>query len=110
MTAWTRFQDRFWEIGLASAWSWARLWCSATSTSEAPEVGHRSPHPARSTWLESVRAAFFRKAYQQLVVHGQLADLGPKPGDLVVPVVGPPALKRGLATGQEVIAPAGERG
>ena len=47
---------------------------------------------------------------QQLVVHGQLADLGPQPGDLVVPVVGRPALQRGLAAGQEVVPPAGEGG
>src|SRR5262249_44679544 len=47
---------------------------------------------------------------QKFVVHGQLADLGPKPGDLLVPIVGRPALERGLAAGQEVLPPARERG
>src|SRR5262249_16882018 len=48
--------------------------------------------------------------WQKLVVHGELADLGPQPGDLVVPVVRRSALRRGLAAGQEVFSPAGEGG
>jgi predicted nucleic acid-binding protein len=44
------------------------------------------------------------------VVHGQLADLGPQPGDLLVAIVDRPALQRGLTAGQEVVAPAGEGG
>jgi hypothetical protein len=47
---------------------------------------------------------------QQFLIHGHLADLGPQPGDLVVAIVSRPALPRGLAAGQEVIAPAGEGG
>jgi hypothetical protein len=45
---------------------------------------------------------------QQLVVHGELTDLGPQPGDLLVAVIGRSALEGGLAAGQEVVAPAGE--
>jgi hypothetical protein len=45
---------------------------------------------------------------QEFVVHGQLADLAPQPGDLVIPLVGRPALEGGLAAGQEVVPP-GER-
>jgi hypothetical protein len=40
----------------------------------------------------------------------KLADLGPQPGDLLVGVIGRSALEGGLATGQEVVAPAGEGG
>jgi hypothetical protein len=47
---------------------------------------------------------------QQLIVHGQLADLGPQAGDLIIPFVGRPALQCRLATGQEVVPPAGEGG
>jgi hypothetical protein len=43
-------------------------------------------------------------------VHGQPADLGPQPGDLLVALVGRPTLLGGLAPGQEVVAPAGEGG
>ena len=45
-------------------------------------------------------------AGQQFGVHGQLADLRPQPGDLVVPVVGRSALQRGLTGSQEVLTPA----
>src|SRR6516162_9979207 len=47
---------------------------------------------------------------QQLIIHGQLADLGPQPGDLLVAVIGRSALEGGLAAGQEIVAPAGEGG
>ena len=47
---------------------------------------------------------------QQLVVHGELTDLGPQLGDLLVAVIGRSALEGGLAAGQEVIAPTGEGG
>jgi hypothetical protein len=70
--------------------------------------GRRSalrPPPPRVEWTVGPAPLV-----QQLDVHGQLANLGPQPGDIVVPVVGRPALQRGLTTGQEVIAPAGERG
>src|SRR5262249_16399936 len=40
----------------------------------------------------------------------QLADLGPQSGDLLVTVIGRPALEGGLSAGQEVIAPTGEGG
>jgi hypothetical protein len=45
-----------------------------------------------------------------LVVHGQLADLGPHSGDLVVAAVGGTALQRGLTAGQEVVTPSGQGG
>src|SRR5262249_47037885 len=47
---------------------------------------------------------------QQLVIHGQLADLGLQPGDLLIAVIDRSALEGGLAGGQEVVAPAGEGG
>ena len=40
---------------------------------------------------------------QQLIVHGQLADLGPQPGDLLVAVIGRSALEGGLAGGQAAL-------
>jgi hypothetical protein len=47
---------------------------------------------------------------QQLVVHSQLADLAPQPGDLLVAVIGRSALQGALAAGQEVVAPASQGG
>src|SRR5262249_50556109 len=46
----------------------------------------------------------------QFVVRGELTDLRPQSGDPGVPVVGRPALQRGLPAGQEVIPPSGEGG
>jgi hypothetical protein len=45
------------------------------------------------------------RTFEQLVVHRDLADLGPQPLDLVVPLVGGPALQRPLAPRQELLAP-----
>jgi hypothetical protein len=47
---------------------------------------------------------------QQLVVHGQLADLSPQPGDLLVAIIDRSALQSGLAACQEIVTPAGEGG
>jgi hypothetical protein len=47
---------------------------------------------------------------QQLVVHGQVADLGSHRSDFLAAVIGQPTLQGGLAVGQELVAPAGEGG
>jgi hypothetical protein len=46
----------------------------------------------------------------QPIVHGQLADLGPQPGDLLIAVIDRSSFQRGLAAGQEVIAPSRQGG
>src|SRR5262249_6977373 len=73
--------------------------------------------PWRGRWsglppppLRSKRAVGPAPLGQQLVVHGQLADLGPQPDDLLIAVIDGSALQGGLAAGQKVIAPAGEGG
>src|SRR5262249_17309272 len=63
------------------------------------------PRPPRDE-----RAVGLAALGQQLVVHGQLADLGPQPSDLVVAIIGRSALEGGLAAGQEVVPPAGQGG
>src|SRR5215813_14651094 len=47
---------------------------------------------------------------EQLVTHGDLADLGAQPLDLLIALVRGPALQRALASGEEVFPPLGERG
>src|SRR5437870_11751148 len=46
---------------------------------------------------------------QQLVVHRDLADLGAQALDLVVALIGRPALQRRLATSEKLLAPLRER-
>src|SRR5712692_3064593 len=46
---------------------------------------------------------------EQLVVHGDLADLGAQPLDLVIALVRRPALQRPLAASEKLLAPVGQR-
>jgi hypothetical protein len=46
---------------------------------------------------------------EQLVVHRDLADLGPQPLDLGIPLVGRPALQRALPARQELLPPLRQR-
>jgi hypothetical protein len=66
--------------------------------------------PAGSVGHFLVRDRLQHRSHQffRITVDGQLADFGPQPGDRPVPFIGRPALERGLAGGQEVVAPAGE--
>src|SRR5262249_30203661 len=106
----------------AAWWGWpAEVGGSRRWSGAGPRGGRRGPGrtPSPSTGTRSAlplppprdKRAFGPAALeQQLVVHGQLADLGAQPGDLIVATVSRPALEGGLAGGQEVVTPAGEGG
>src|SRR5262245_23491798 len=110
-TSWASVAGRrVWPADVAGS----RWWSGA-----GPRGGRRGPgrtsSPSLGTWpalrlppRRDERAVGPAALEQQLVIHGQLADLGPQPGDLVIPVVGRSALQSGLAADQEVVAPVGE--
>src|SRR5262245_41978475 len=103
-------------MGMLSWWRGSR-----PSSGANPRGGRRGPGrtsaPSMERWPtlllpppEDKRVVAPAALKQQLIVPGQLADLGPQSGDLLVAVIGRPALQGGLSAGREVIAPTGEGG
>src|SRR5262245_8116482 len=92
----------------------SRRWSEASPRGGRRGAGHTSSRSrGRRTALplpprRPERAVGLAALEQQLVVHGQFTDFRPHSGDLVVLVVGRPALQGGLATGQEVVPPPGQ--